>query len=177
MDWSWTKHANDIAQALGFLAAGCFFIYKGISGYLRVNLSIKVSCDRRPSNDGTDFLAVQAHLKKGPNGTIAMHDVSARIAYGDHSDEVRFDGVMRSSWQTERISNTNRAILDWKTSSAHSPLLKLVPDEEIELTALHKVPNNAVCQVQVGLIGQRLRSPVFAQWKCSAVSFPQEKHS
>jgi len=126
---------------------------------------MKVSCDRQPSNDGMEFLAIQAHLKKGPNGTLAMHDLSACVTYEDHEDEVRFEGVTRSSWQTERISNTSRATLDWKRGSAHSPLLKLVPDEEIDLTALHKVPRDAVCRVQVGFIGQRLRSPVFAQWE------------
>ena len=64
-----------------------------------------------------------------------MHDVSARIAYDDHEDEVRFEGVTRSNWRTKRISNAIRASRDWKNDSVKSPLLKLVPDEEIDLCA------------------------------------------
>jgi len=106
-----------------------------------------------------------------------MHDLSARVTYGAPDEDLRFDGVKRSDWKTEPISNTTRAILNWKSLRDESPLLNLVPDEEIDLAVLHTVPSDAVCRVQVALIGMRQRSPVPAQWKCSTTSFPQKEGS
>jgi hypothetical protein len=174
MDASWTKSASEIAQTLGFAGAAVFFLYKAVSGYLRVNLAMKVNCERQPSSDGMDFLAIQVHLKKGQNGTLVMHDLSARVTYGDHKEEVQFDGVRRLARKLEPISRTGRAFIDWSMNDDTSPLLKLVPEEEIDLTALHKVPSDAVCLVQVCLVGQALSRPVFGQYKCSTASFPRK---
>jgi hypothetical protein len=103
---------------------------------------------------------------------MEMNDLTALITYKDHEDEVRFEGIARSSSHSERISNTSRAVPEWKKADARSPLLKLVPDEEIDLTALHEVPADAACRIQVCLIGPRIGSSVLGQWKCSTVSFP-----
>jgi hypothetical protein len=173
--WTWTVHVKDLAQALGFAGAGSFFIYKAVSGYLRCNLAMTVSCDRQAASEGTDYLAIKVHLKKGPNGTMEMNDLTAFVTYKDHQHEVRFEGVTRSSSHSERISNTSRAVLEWKNDDATSPLLKLVPDEEIDLAGLDEVPTEAACRVQVCLLGRRLGSPMLGQWKCSTVSFPLQR--
>jgi hypothetical protein len=170
--WTWTVHVKDLAQALGFGGAGSFFIYKAVSGYLRCNLAMTVSCDRQAASEGTDYLAIKVHLKKGANGTMEMNDLTALVTYKDRQNEVQFEGVRRSSSHRERISNAKRAVLDWKKDDATSPLLKLVPDEEIELTGLDEVPTDAACYVQVCLLGRRLGGPALGQWKCSTVSLP-----
>lgn len=173
MDASWTKSGSEIAQILALAGATLFFLYKAVSGYLRVNLAMKVNCERHASSDGMDFLAIQVHLKKGQNGTFVMHDLSAHVTHGDCENIVQFDGTTRLARKLETISQTNRAVVEWNETDARSPLLKLVPDEEINLAALHKVPSEAVCSVQVCLLGQALSRPVFGQYRCSTVSFPR----
>jgi hypothetical protein len=164
------EHAKQIAEILALLAAGCFFTYKAITGYLRVNLSLTVGEKREALDEARDYLVIRVHLKKGSNGSLSIHDLRALVTYQGRTQDIVFPGTKRSSYRTE--PNGIRRTIDWSKLSESSPLLKLVPDEEIDLCAVCEVPKNALCEIDVGLLGKRIAGSAYGQWKTSCVSLP-----
>jgi hypothetical protein len=163
--------AAHLSQAVALLGAGGFFAYKAYTGYLRVNLTLTVSCTRqRMTDDSKDYLVIQIHLKKGPNGSVALHDVRALVRSDHYSTEVVFTGNSRSSYRT--VPDGSRCQLDWSKESKTSPLIKLVPDEETDMSGVCEVPLDAVCTVEVAVLGKRVAGTTFGQWKASCVSLP-----
>ena len=129
----WIEHAKDIAEAVALLCAGTFFAYKAYTGYLRVNLSLSVQCQRQASaTAGEDYLVVVVRLAKGANGGLTLHDVKARIAHRQEVQFLSFAGVSRSEYVSE-LQPYARKVVDWSRLSEQSPLLKVVPGEETQL--------------------------------------------
>ena len=142
------ENIKDIAQIVALLGAGIFFIYKMITGYLRVNLSLAIECQRQKSVvGGADDLVVSLKLQKGPTGSVTLHDAQVRVSY---------EGTVQAL-----------------SVSTKSPLLRLVPGEETQLAVACAVPVNAVCLVEVVIVGRRIRSHPFCQWRASSVSLPR----
>jgi hypothetical protein len=162
-----------IAQFAALLGAALFFGYKALTGYLRINLSLSIECQRQKNQTkGTDTLAIVVHLKKGENGSLTLHDAQARIKYGEQIDLRSFGGLERSSANTMNFGEGQRKTLDWSSLDNSSPLLKLIPGEEVQLSIIHEVPTDAVCLIEVAVLGERTNSPSLGQWKASNVSLP-----
>lgn len=165
--------AKEIAEALALLAAGGFFIYKAITGYMRVNLSIYPQCKRQRADDGSkDHLVILLKVKKGPNGSVGIHDAGALVTYDGEQQKLSFSGIVRSSYKSIGLSNRKRVQVNWDEVSKTSPLLKLVPDEEVDLAAVCDVPTGAVCSVQTVIVGKKVGGWKFGQWKSSCISLP-----
>jgi hypothetical protein len=168
---SWTTHVKDLSQIVALLGAGGFFTYKTLTGYLLVNLTLAVSCTRQRTADGSkDYLVVTVHMKKGPNGSVALHDVRALVKCDQYAAEIIFTGNSRSSYRT--VPDGSRRQINWSKESESSPLIKLVPDEETDMSGLCEVPIDAACTVEVAVLGKRVAGKAFGQWKASCVSLP-----
>jgi hypothetical protein len=152
----WIEHARDIAEAVALLCAGAFFGYKAYTGYLRVNLSLSIQCQRHASaTAGEDYLAVSVRLAKGANGSLTLHDVKARIAHHQEVQFLSFTGVTRSECVSE-LQPYARKVVDWS------------------LSAFCKIPAGLACVVEVVVLGQRTNRRAMGQWKASCVSLPIE---
>ena len=168
---------KDGAQIAALLGAGGFFAYKAISGYLRVNLTTFVSCTRQRAEDGTgDYLAIQLDLKKGPNGSVALHDVRALVKSAKPEDRDK-PGVVLVFTGNSRLTfvpsaDGSRRQVDWSQESRTSPLIKLVPDEETNMSVCCKVESEGVYSVEVAVLGKRVAGRKFGQWKASCISLP-----
>lgn len=169
--WAWiVEHPKDFAEIVALASAALFFLYKAITGYLRANLSLSVRCVRLSSGDrSTDRLAISMHIAKGTNGSVALHDASARITVDGQTQVHSFPGTLRS----ERVKGCQRSSINWSKIDESSPLLKLVPGEETELALLVLIPSSAICLIEVAVLGRRVSGLTFGQWKASAVSTPR----
>ena len=167
----WLEHVKDVAETIALACGGAYFGYKAYTGYLRVNLSLSIQCFRQTANTTQDALVVSVRLTKGPNGSLTLHDIQARVSQGDSSEVVTFRGIDRSSY-TDQTEPFARKVIAWTRVSATSPALKLVPGEATELAAHCSVPTNSVCLVEVAVLGQQTNRHPFGQWKASCVSLP-----
>jgi hypothetical protein len=67
---------KNVIEALAVLLAGCFFGYKALTGYLRTNMSLSVKARRYAFSPDGDRIKVTIFLKKGPSGTVTLHDAA-----------------------------------------------------------------------------------------------------
>lgn len=163
---------KDIFQIGALASAACFFVYKAVTGYLRVNLSLSIECRRqRHQNTDDDNLVVCVRLKKGGNGSLALHDAKAQVFYGSVKHIASFPGIRRSA-RTNTDPKRQRQHIDLPSEDANSPFLKLVAGEETELATALKVPRSAVCEIEVAILGRQVHGFPFGQWKASCVSLP-----
>lgn len=173
--FAWITAAKDLAECLAFLSAGGFFAYKTGVGYLKVDLSLKAHCERRrhATSQSEDFLIIHLHLNKGPNGSLGLHDARALITNFNSktTQEVAFPGTRRSSFKPAPDGESR--VITWKQSDTE-PLLRIVPNEQTDLAALCTVPADAICVIEVAVLGKRDRSSRYAQWKASCVSLPAQ---
>ncbi len=168
----WLDHAKDIAETVALICGGAYFGYKAYTGYFRVNLSLSLQCSRQAASATQDVLAICARISKGPNGSLTLHDVQARVSYGDSNELVTFRGIERSSYDSKTEPFARKAIT-WSRVSAESPALKLVPGEATELAAHCNVPKDSVCLVELAVLGQQTNRTPYGQWKASYVSLPR----
>jgi hypothetical protein len=167
-----TEHAKDIAEIFALICTGVFFGYKAYTGYLRVNLSLAVDCLRQKSNEANiDYLVLAVGLSKGPNGSLTLHDVQARISYEGGVQIHSFGSIGRCASNTSSGADGRRTI-DWSRESVESPFLKLVPGEETRLSLVCRVPTRLACLVEVVVLAQRTNGIPFGQWKASSISLP-----
>jgi hypothetical protein len=134
--------------------AAAFFAYKAIAGYFYVQMSLSVSSDRVRTHPDKDILVVVAKLKKGDRGSVRLHDAQARITYDGQSQAVSFVGIHRLSVTTDRTTKGERRVVRWDKLSESQPLLRLPPDEETEFSCHAEVPKDAICVVEVTILGQ-----------------------
>lgn len=167
------EHGKDLAEIVALMCTGVFFAYKAYTGYLRLDLSLAIECQRQQRVDGDgDHLVVCVRLHKGPNGSITLHDVQSRISYESTQECLSFVGIERSDTTPDPVGK--RRTIDWLRNNSSSPFLKLVPGEETQLSVGCTVPSGAVCLVEVGVLGIRTNLPgPFGQWKASSVSLPR----
>jgi hypothetical protein len=172
MDAPLLEHLKDIAETIALACGGIYFGYKTFTGYFRVNLSLSVKCSREKHSGTEDWLVVSVTLDKGPNGSLTLHDVQARVSYAGSEQVVTFPGIERSSYEDTGTPSL-RKVISWGRVSTSSPHLKIVPGEKTELTTYCKVPGGEVCLVEVAVLGQQTNKKPFGQWKASCVSLPK----
>src|ERR1700730_17948874 len=66
------EEAKDIAETIALVSAAGFFIYKAVSGYLYIDMSLTISSERSHASDHEDLLAVTARLKKGSRAAFVF---------------------------------------------------------------------------------------------------------
>lgn len=159
------------AQALAFAGAGLFFFAKFCAGYLLSNLSLSTRCKRVSGPDPLfDTLIVTVALEKGDRNTILLHDLQARVAYGDESVVLAFHDVERRSMKSEQ--HPPRQAIVWDLRSKKAPFLRLSPGEKTKFAVSCQVPKKCLCNVEVVVLAPRPFSRGVGQWRASEIVPP-----
>ena len=107
---------NSIAQILALGLAGAFFLYRMVSGYFVVDLSLTLSLIREPHHEHSkDHLVVVARVKRGERGSLRLHDAKARITFPNGRSESNFLGIDRVSFRTGPTSQDEQAVFGKNT--------------------------------------------------------------
>ena len=190
---------NSISQILALGLAGAFFLYRMVSGYFVVDLSLTLSSIREPHLEhGKDHLVIVAHVKRGERGSLRLHDAKARVTFPNGEERIEsFLGIDRVSFRTGPTSQDEQAVfgkntvellsgddeekappgearkvLNFSRQSTKAPLLKLTPGDTTQFACLLTVPANFACCVEVRLLSKKHWNRKFAQWSASTVSLP-----
>jgi hypothetical protein len=59
----------------------------------------------------------------------------------------------------------------------HEKLLMLTPSEKTSFSCHFRVPKDAICTVELAVVGKKPYSPVTGQWRASKVSMPTQELS
>lgn len=169
MTWG---NAKDLAEVIALSAAAIFFLYKLISGYLIINLTMKVDCERRAINSNKqDILAITVQLSKGDRGSLEIHDATINVECEDRTQEVELLGFRRSTYRPRDDYEKYKKV-NWGVQSNEAPFLRLTPGEETQLAAKCLVPKDKPCAVQAVVLGKRTKGWKVGQWKAACVSLP-----
>jgi hypothetical protein len=163
--------AKTVLEAVAWLCAGGFFLYKAFTGYFIANMSVGLKCARQaiPGSD-RDVLRIALQLTKGPSGTVSLHDARAKVSWaGETPVFLEFVGVDRRSFRTDE---TGRKMLDWAKRSEGNPFTNLSPGEATQFVCHCVVPSGEVCTVDAAVLGKVVWSHYTSQWRASEVAFP-----
>jgi hypothetical protein len=185
-----------IAETFALICAAILFLYKWKEGYDYVNLSLSVSSVRSHLSADKDLLVIRAKLKKGSRASVSIHEAQARLTWDGNTDHtpVPFVGIHRLSYKpseekplTYKPSESalmalfsrlgdgpslkERKTINWDKIS-DTALIRLSPNDEAEFSCHRTIPRNAICAVEVAVLGQVRSSSRFSQWKASHVSTP-----
>jgi hypothetical protein len=174
---------KDVLQIIAWISAGGFFGYKALSGYLTVDMKVRLSCERKPSVGGKDYLAVTAVIIKGERGGVELHDAQVRLqsqmtrrVHGP-VDLKTIERLGRTPLQPDPPgSQSLRSRIDWTRVPADVPRLKLPPGDEMQLAALFEVEANEPYLVETVILARRIflghLKRRFGQWRSTIVSLP-----
>jgi hypothetical protein len=162
-----------IAETVALGCAAVFFIYKFVSGYLYVDMSLSIALDRSRKDVSTDWIVVTATIKKGSRGSVRIHDAQARVSYDGRTQLMQFVGFHRLSYATEMLGKMERKRVDWTRLSKSAPLLRLPPNEETEFSCYAEIPGDAICTVEATILGRERSWFGIGQWRASRVSVPK----
>jgi hypothetical protein len=188
MDHKRVEITKDCFEIAAYLAALVFFLYKALSGYFIVNMSIKVSTERKrkPEADGTDYLGVNVEVKKGERGTVRLHDAKVRLRSAVRnailSGPVDLNTIERTNCSDPMPDLPNlpsRPSIDWTRVSSDAPRLNLPPGDETQLCAFFEIDTKEPCMIELVILAQLTSFGVFnpqrfGQWRASCVSLPNE---
>lgn len=180
-----TKNGFEIAA---YLAAVAFFLYKALSGYFIVDMSIKVSAERKrkPEGDETDYLGVKVEVKKGERGGVRLHDAKVRLRSTVRNaillGPVDLNTIERANRIDPKPDPPNlppRARIDWTTVPPDAPRLNLPPGDETQLCAFFEIGTKEPYIIEVVILAQLISFGVFnrqrfGQWRASCISLPNE---
>lgn len=168
-------------KILAYLGAASFFIYKAVTGYFIVNLSLSASCERkRTSNANLDNILLNVTLNKGDRSSLVLYDMKAKVSYARIEEILTFSGINRLSFNEEKSSEVVKRTIEFNRLSKF-PFLRLSAGEQTSFALLiENVPTDQICRVDVAVLAKknsivkrlrRLRYGV-GQWRTSIISFP-----
>jgi hypothetical protein len=173
---TWMEGVKAAAEAMALAAGGVFLVYKILSGYHVVNVSIGLGAQRvpKPGSNDLDLLSIVTTLKKGERGSIVFWDARARFFDGDEELFVSAGAEPTDARpafpDVERYSYDARQI-EWKPSG-RAPYLKMTPGDSMELAMVREVARDRAIRVEVVVLGRKRWSVRVAQWRSSIVSLP-----
>jgi hypothetical protein len=167
------KETRDFAEALALFCAAGFFLYKVRTGYLIINLSLRVSCSRQTASVNSDYLVVSIELSKGDRGSILIHDAQIRITCPDEEDiPGTLDELKRYSYRN--AGDRPGKELVWGQPSTTKPFLRMTPGDKTRISWCKEVPKGKPCKVELAVLGKRDFSFRYGQWRASCYSLPLE---
>ncbi|MBV8672434.1 MAG: hypothetical protein JOZ33_03285 [Acidobacteriaceae bacterium] len=189
MDHTRVEIAKNGFEIAAYLAALAFFLYKALSGYFIVDMSIKVSTERKrkPEADETDYLGVKVEVKKGERGGVRLHDAKVRLRSAVHNailsgpvDLNTIERANRTDPMPDPPNPPHRASIDWATIPSDAPTLNLPPGDETQLCAFFEIDTKEPYIIEVVILAQLISFGVFnrqrfGQWRASCVSLPNER--
>ena len=160
-------------QTFAYLAAGGFFLYKIVTGYLMTNLSVEISCRReRSQKNEKDNLVVTANLSKGERGSVNLHDAQVKVSWDGGSVTKPLIGADRRSLKAEVVGKSKRNVVNWEERSAKSPFLRLTAGESCQFAAHFEVPSAQICEIELAVLGMKQAGFRVGQWRASTISLP-----
>jgi hypothetical protein len=160
-------------ELFAYLAAGGFFLYKLLTGYLMTNLSASISCSRQCAyRNGKDHLIVSVNLSKGERGSVNLHDAQVKVKWNSGAEAKPLIGANRRSLKTEAVGKSERRVVNWAKQSAKQPFLRLTAGESCQFAAYFEVPCAQVCEIELAVLGMKQSGLRVGQWRASAFSLP-----
>jgi len=170
------ENLRNLTEVFAFIAAVIFFGYKFLTGYFITNLSLSLACSRQESlQEGKDHLAVVARLSKGERGSLDLHDAQVRASWSSDQLIKPLIGIERQSFETEKLGEAERKVINFKCRSKTAPFLRLTPGEETSFACYFEVPSESICVVELIVLGRLRRIKPIGQWRASAISTPLTK--
>jgi hypothetical protein len=167
------KETRDFAESLALFCAAGFFLYKVRTGYLIVNLSLRVSCFRQTASVNSDYLVVSIELSKGDRGSILIHDAQIRITGPDETDiPGTLDDLKRYTYRN--AGGRPGKELVWGQTSQTKPFLRMTPGDRTRISWCKEIPKDKPCKVELAVLGRRDFSFRYGQWRASCHSLPLE---
>jgi len=163
-----------IFEILAYASAAIFFIFKAYSGAFYVSLSLHLKSDKRKKlNDQEDILVIDLTLIGGENASLDIYQVQGRITYNNTVEEIfNLEGVKRLT--INNINNDLEIHVPWTIYTENKYRVSLKESTSFAKTLI--VPNNAVCEIEVIVVGSRKkffgRKPTISQWRASQISLP-----
>src|ERR1700722_11713445 len=145
MDCSTLSVIKDVAQIAAWVLAGLFFVYKAVSGYLIVDASVKLDCERKHVGSH-QFLSVTATVKKGERGAIRLLDARVRLTKVGATIGVTKELVGIRRLHNERCDGSEKAVFE---ESSKDPILNFAPGDEMQFSEFFEVEGDQVFAVEV----------------------------
>lgn len=159
---------NEWVQVAALLAAGSFFAWKLLTGWLFVNLKVGLKLERVEKNAFTDHMAIILLLEKGPTDSVWLNHIEARITSPLAPKEQRID----MSSETRRLQVYLKKMV-WDQVENEGRSIALSSGETTTIARFAEISSQCPVQVEVLIFGGRTfwRRTGF-QWRASAVSLP-----
>ena len=161
-------NADTWLTALALVAAGSFFLWKLLTGWLFINLKVGVTLERVQNDAQKDYLGITLLLEKGPTDSVWLKHVEARIICPVAPKEQKID----MSSETRRL-HVHAQKMVWDQTESAGRSIALSPGESTTIARYTEVPSHCPVHVEVIVFGDRTlwRHRGF-QWRASAVSLP-----
>jgi hypothetical protein len=180
-----------LAEIFALVAAGVYFLYRLLSGYFFVNLSLALDCTRqRIRASAEDYLVVTATLTKGDKDSLRLHDAKVSVTWpGNESPEPKaLNGIDRKNHNNvSRDGKQKMVINNFRETNTDRPLLNMTPNEMTSFSCYFEVPHDAICTVELAVLGEKVFKPEsklwpklfspMVQWQASKVAMPIEGRS
>jgi hypothetical protein len=165
--------AKPYVELFAYVAAGGFFLYKLLTGYLMTNLSVSLSCSRQcAKRNGKDHLIVRVNLSKGERGSVNLHDAQVKVKWNSDAEAKPLIGTDRRSLKTELVGKSERRVVDWTKQSASQPFLRLTAGESCQFATYFEVPCFQICEIELAVLGMKQSGFRVGQWRASSISLP-----
>ena len=70
---------DGVVRIVAMIAAGVFFAWKLLTGWLFINLRVELKLERIQKDDAFDHFAIALLLEKGPTDSVWLKHIEARI--------------------------------------------------------------------------------------------------
>src|SRR5579863_6427156 len=105
---TWAEFVKNVAESLGVIVGGGYFLYRTVRGSLTSDLSLTVNCARKTIPEtGFDLLAVTAELSKGDRYSAELHDAKVRVSWPGREVTKPLVGAYRRTYRPELAEKKN----------------------------------------------------------------------
>jgi hypothetical protein len=163
--------AKGIAETSAYILAAGFFVFKWVSGYQTTNLSLEIKTQRqadRTPNSNTDDLEIVVILTKGDRGSAHIFNIDVLV---NGKQQLKLMSGLEH-YMVEKPDPRKR-LIDFTTKD-EKYVSFLNPGERTEVATVCKVLSEAICDIQVVVVGRRKLSRDLKQWRASAISLPDK---
>lgn len=171
------NNIEQLFKVLALFAAFCFFMYKLITGWLIINLKIKLDSLRTALNESMDYLVIGVNIEKGNTDSVWLKDIQLKVRTLDQDGNEITAKIVRPIGFHRSIVEISEKEITW-TNGVELRLLNISPSETTSFSAFTQVQKGYVVSVEALILGTRpfygleRSNPVFIQWKASTIILP-----
>ena len=158
-----------IFQALGIVIAFNFFMYKMLTGWLFINLTVKIEPERQKAGKVIDDLAINLTLSKGNIDSVWLQDIQIRIC------EVTLQRGAEVYTNPRIIRPIGfkkmEPIKDNYWTGTSMPHYVISLSEAVPFSAYTQVKKDAVIAAEVLILGTRPFYNAFTFWKNNLIQW------